>query len=85
MAKKQLRVRRLYRYRHTACIAHIHHTSNLMSTSVQGKAGNVAKYITRTRAVKRLQLRLAEFRSATALNVRCTLYEHIFLPSSLVV
>eukprot|EP00892_Ulva_mutabilis_P012800 jgi/Ulvmu1/9893/UM057_0050.1 len=28
----------------------------------RGKAGNVAKYITRTRAVKRLQLRLAEFR-----------------------
>jgi hypothetical protein len=31
---------------------------------MQGKLGNAAKYVTRTQAVKRLQLRLAEFRCA---------------------
>lgn len=29
---------------------------------VQGKAGNAAQYMTRTQAVRKLQLRLSEFR-----------------------
>ena len=36
--------------------------------NVQGKLGNAAKYVTRTQAVKRLQLRLAEFRYASIIR-----------------
>lgn len=66
MAKKQLRVRRLSGHPHTTCTAHTHLLTSCFF--VQGKAGNVAKYITRTRAVKRLQLRLAEFRCTPMLS-----------------
>lgn len=41
--------------------------------ALQGLVGNVSKYITRTQAVKRLQLRLADFRCAAVsrCHLRC--------------